>query len=263
MPSGSGAPIIRLVKRVEKILIGLGLLLLSVSAVAWAYGRISAWASLRAFENATSAVRKTETAAATAVPSAAPEHSASSSVSPPVPSPAAAAAPAPAAAAPSAAAGGLDFSLWSSRRVSAYRESLRAAVGVPLAVLRIPRIGVVVPVLEGTDDFSLNRGVGHIEGTPRPGEPGNVGIAGHRDGFFRGLKDVAAGDRIEMVTAKGTETYRIDRITIVAPEEVSVLDATPSPHVTLVTCYPCYFVGDAPQRYIVRGTRIEPTGGRP
>ena len=217
-------------KRAERILMAAGLLLLGLYAAAWAHGRISSWASLRAFDDATAALKKAENAASAA------------------------------AAVPTPDPGGLDFSLWSPRRVGAYRESLRAAVGVPLAVLRIPKIGVVVPVLEGTDDFSLNRGVGHIEGTPRPGDAGNVGIAGHRDGFFRGLKDVATGDRIEMVTSKGTEVFQVDRITVVAPEEVSVLAATPSPHLTLVTCYPFYFIGDAPQRYIVRAARVEPAG---
>ena len=241
-------------KRVERILMALGLLLIGTAASVWAYGRISAWASLRAFEDATSAVRKAETAAAASPRTApAPETSPASSSAPP------AAATDLAPALPPVAET-RDFSLWSPRRVSAYRESLRAVIGAPMAVLRIPKIGVTVPVLEGTDDFSLNRGVGHIEGTPRPGEPGNVGIAGHRDGFFRGLKDVVAGDRIEMVTPKGTETYRIDKITIVTPEDVSVLDATPAPAITLVTCYPFYFIGDAPQRYIVRAARIEPAG---
>jgi sortase A len=243
------------VKRVERILMAVGLLLLGVYAAAWAHGRISSWLSLRAFEDATSALKKAENVAAAANSSAATESPASPSAQPPVPSSASAA-----AAVPTPDPGGLDFSLWSPRRIGAYRESLREAVGVPLAVLRIPKIGVVVPVLEGTDDFSLNRGVGHIEGTPRPGDPGNVGIAGHRDGFFRGLKDIAAGDRIEMVTPKGTEFFKVDRIAIVAPEEISVLDATPTPHLTLVTCYPFYFIGDAPQRYIVRAARIEPAG---
>ena len=232
-----------------------GALLVAAYAAAWAHGRISSWLSLRAFEQATSAVKKAE-ASATAARSAPVPASAPPSGAPPD-----SAATVPVPAIPPVA-DTLDFSLWSEKRVDAYRASLREAIGVPLAVLRIPKIGVVVPVLEGTDDFSLNRGVGHIDGTPRPGEPGNVGIAGHRDGFFRGLKDVVAGDEIEVVTPKATETYRIDKITIVAPEEVSVLDATASPHVTLVTCYPFYFVGDAPQRYIVRAARVSPPGAR-
>ena len=107
-------------------------------------------------------------------------------------------------------------------------------------------------VLEGGDDWTLNRAVGHIADTAAPGADGNSGIAGHRDGFFRGLKDVAPGDAVELETIHGTELYRIERTWIVDPENVSVLDPTSQRSVTLVTCYPFYFVGPAPQRFIVR-----------
>ena len=122
-------------------------------------------------------------------------------------------------------------------------------------MLSIPRIRLEVPVLQGTDDWTLNRAVGVIEGTPLPGSPGNSGIAGHRDSFFRVLKDVVTGDLMTVETARATETYRIERIWIVDPTDVSVLDPTESPSITLVTCYPFYFVGSAPQRYIVRAVR--------
>ena len=149
-------------------------------------------------------------------------------------------------------AAGLDTSLWSPERIKAYEESLRKDFGAPLAVLSIPKIGLEVPVLAGTDDLTLNRGVGLIDGTPRPGEPGNVGIAGHRDGFFRGLKDVGVGDTIEVMSLSARHSYIVESIRIVPPDDVSVLDATSSPVLTLVTCYPFFFVGSAPQRYIVR-----------
>jgi sortase A len=148
-----------------------------------------------------------------------------------------------------------DRSLWSDKRARAYDKTLEHEPGVPLAVLRIPGIELEVPVLDGTDEVTLNRAVGRIEGTARPGEPGNVGIAGHRDGFFRGLKDVAKGDRIELETLDGTATYEVTEIVIVDPEAVEVLDSTPRPTITLVTCYPFYYVGSAPERYIVRAER--------
>jgi sortase A len=110
-------------------------------------------------------------------------------------------------------------------------------------------------VLPGTDDFVLDRAVGHIDDTALPGTNGNIGIAGHRDGFFRGLKDIAAGDPIELETRKGRELYRVERTWIVDPEDVSVLDPTPVQSLTLVTCYPFYFIGSAPQRFIVRAVR--------
>lgn len=147
-----------------------------------------------------------------------------------------------------------DFSLWSAKRIQGYQESLAAHFAPALALLRIPKIGLEVPVLEGTDDVSLNRAVGHIVGTPRPGESGNVGIAGHRDGFFRGLKDVTPGDTIEIVTPEIATRYVIDEITIVDPSNVSVLAPRQQPSLTLVTCYPFYFIGSAPQRYIVHAS---------
>jgi sortase A len=149
----------------------------------------------------------------------------------------------------------VDDRLWSAKRIVSFRESLRQSQAPPIAVLRIPRIGLEVPVLEGTDELNLNRGVGRIEGTSVPGGGGNLGIAGHRDGFFRGLKDVARGDAITLETLSGPETYVIDSIKIVAPDDVSVLDPTTQPVLTLVTCFPFYFVGDAPERYIVRAVR--------
>ena len=148
--------------------------------------------------------------------------------------------------------GAPDQSLWSPQRIAAWRSAVKDPAPAPLAVLRIPRIRFEAPILEGTDDITLNRGVGHIEDTANPGTDGNSGIAGHRDGFFRGLKDIGPGDAIELLTLHGTEVYRVERTWIVGPEDVSVLDPTPARSLTLVTCYPFYFVGSAPQRYIVR-----------
>jgi sortase A len=153
-----------------------------------------------------------------------------------------------------------DLSLWSPERIRVWRETRTQQAPSPLAVLRIPKINLRVAILDGTDEWTLNRAVGHIEDTPKPGEPGNSGIAGHRDGFFRGLKDIAVGDVLELETLKGVESYRIDRTWIVDPEDVSVLDATPVQSITLVTCYPFYFIGSAPQRFIVRATRIRGHG---
>jgi sortase A len=150
-----------------------------------------------------------------------------------------------------------DQRLWSPERVRAWQEARTQQEPAPLAVLRIPHIGLEVPVLEGTDDWTLNRAVGHIADTPRPGEEGNIGVAGHRDGFFRGLKDVGVGERLELETVRGIEIYRIEQTWIVTPQDVWVLDPTPSRAVTLVTCYPFYFIGSAPQRYIVRAVRTE------
>jgi len=150
-----------------------------------------------------------------------------------------------------------DLSLWGAERISAWRRTFTEPAPPPLAVLRIHKIHLEAAVLPGTDDLTLNRALGHIDDTAAPGAEGNSGIAGHRDGFFRGLKDIVPGDDMELETGRGKEVYRVQAIWIVSPEDVSVLDATPTPSLTLVTCYPFYHVGPAPQRYIVRAERLE------
>jgi sortase A len=158
-------------------------------------------------------------------------------------------------AAESASLGGVpapDQSLWSPARKEAYAESLAAGLDTPAAILQIPRLEIAVPVFEGTSELVLNRGVGWIEGTASLHETGNVGIAGHRDGYFRPLKDIAVGDRIELETLQGRRNFRVAETFIVEPDAVEVLGPTDESVVTLVTCYPFYFVGHAPQRFIVR-----------
>lgn len=149
-----------------------------------------------------------------------------------------------------------DQRLWSAARVRAWLGAQATPSPPPVAVLRIPAIDLEVAVLEGTDDWTLNRAVGLIDGTASPGDTGNTGIAGHRDGFFRSLKDVHAGAALELETSGAVHHYRVERAWIVEPDEVSVLDPTDMPAVTLVTCYPFYFVGSAPQRFIVRAVRV-------
>ena len=155
----------------------------------------------------------------------------------------------------------VDTSLWASGRVAGYQESLFEEFDAPLAVLRIERLNIEVPVLPGTDDVTLNRGVGWIEGTAKPGSNGNFAVAGHRDGFFRSLKDIELGDSIVIETVDRVHTYVTDDLTVVDPSDVSVLEPREAPTVTLVTCYPFFFVGNAPQRFIVHATLR--TGGMP
>ena len=142
--------------------------------------------------------------------------------------------------------------LWSSARVKAYKVALLQEEPPTLAILRIPRLKLEVPVYDGTSDAVLDLAAGRIEDTALPGTPGNVGIAAHRDGFFRVLKDINEGDALVLDTPASTEQYRVEWIRITTPEDVSVLDPTPGSAVTLVGCYPFYHVGAAPQRFIVR-----------
>lgn len=144
-----------------------------------------------------------------------------------------------------------DFSGWSKQRIASYLSDRLGQSRQALAVLEIPKIGLKAPVLEGTDDLTLNDAVGRIAGTAQPGEEGNIGLAGHRDGFFRKLKDLNVGDQIYLKTRTGRSVYLVDQIQIVNPTNVSVLKKGPKPSVTLVTCYPFYFIGSAPERYIV------------
>ncbi len=145
-----------------------------------------------------------------------------------------------------------DQELWSKQRVIEYQESLKVAVDLPQAVLTIEKLDIQVPVYNGADDFNLNRGVARIKGTGTIDGQGNLGIAGHRDGFFRPLEDIAVGDLIELQTTRGIVNYHVTSIEIVEPSDVSVLAATDSSTITLVTCYPFYYVGHAPKRFIVK-----------
>jgi sortase A len=148
---------------------------------------------------------------------------------------------------------------WDSARILAYKRSLTVKFALPEAILNIPSVDLEVPVLEGVDELTMNRGAGHIPGTALPGEPGNVGIAGHRDGFFRVLKDVHLGDVIEVERTDATDRYVVEAIDIVSPSDTSDLQSTTASTLTLVTCYPFHFVGSAPQRYVVRAALVSTT----
>lgn len=150
-----------------------------------------------------------------------------------------------------------DQQLWNQRRISEYEKNLQLGGDPPIAVLSIDELGIQVPVFDGTDEFNLNRGVGRIEATATVDAVGNLGVAGHRDSFFRGLKDIAIGDTIELQTTRDTVNYEVSSVTIVEPSDVSVLAPSQGKTMTLVTCYPFYFVGNAPKRYIVKATEIQ------
>ncbi len=154
-----------------------------------------------------------------------------------------------------------DQSDWSEGRRQKFAERLAADARAggdlaPIGRLEIPTGGVSVAVLEGTSDAVLDRAAGRIEGTALPAEAGNMGIAGHRDGHFRGLREVAVGDALYFASVDGIAEYRVVRLEVVEPHEVEVLDPTPGPSITLVTCYPFVYLGDAPQRFIVRADRV-------
>ena len=145
------------------------------------------------------------------------------------------------------------------------RDQRPASVGAPAAVtngvigrIEIPRLLLSVTVIEGTDQTTLRRAVGHISGTALPGQPGNVGLAGHRDTFFRSLKDVRIKDEVQFSTLKGDFNYEVVSLRVVEPDNVGVLAPSGENVLTLVTCYPFYYVGPAPKRWIVRANQVSP-----
>jgi len=144
-----------------------------------------------------------------------------------------------------------DQALWSSARVTDYRAALQMPVDPPVAVLGVPALALQVPIYPRSNEVSLNRGAALIDGMATPDSGGNLGIAGHRDGFFRALKDIRLGDVIEVRTRLKLHRYRVTSIRIVDVGDVQLLADTEDPSVTLVTCYPFYYVGRAPQRFVV------------
>jgi sortase A len=131
-----------------------------------------------------------------------------------------------------------------------------------LGRLRIPRLHVAAMVREGADSGTLRTAIGHIPGTALPGRVGNVGLAGHRDTFFRPLRNIEKDDTIDFETGSGTYRYAVQSTKIVSPRDVSVLAAADGRTLTLVTCYPFYYVGSAPKRFIVRAVQVTPGASR-
>jgi sortase A len=139
-----------------------------------------------------------------------------------------------------------------SRDVPAPAPIVAPATGAWVARLDAPSVRLSATVLEGSDDGTLARGAGHIEYTPLPGQPGNIGIAGHRDTTFRAVRHLKTGDALELTTRDSVYRYTIAKTFVVEPEDVYVLDPGDRPMLTLVTCYPFEFIGHAPHRYIIQ-----------
>lgn len=198
----------------------MGAILLAAAILIGAWGNFQGWSDIRAFEQAI---------ADEPTPAAQPAKGAARKASEP------------------------DFTLWSSKRIDDYYAGNAERKNLPLAIMTIPSLDLKVPVYNGTDEINLNRGAGRIKGTAGINSPGNLGVAGHRDGFFRVLKDIQIGDSIDLRTHQGRREFVVSSITIVDPTDVSVLAPTDGAIITLVTCYPFYFVGHAPKRYIVKG----------
>lgn len=152
------------------------------------------------------------------------------------------------------------FQFYENWRLSREPQSVARPIERPklhdvVGRLDIPRLHLSTIVIEGDDDRSLRLGAGHVPGTPLPDQPGNVGIAAHRDTFFRSLRHIARDDRITLTTPDGAYQYTVESTEIVHPNEMRVLDAGREPELTLITCYPFYYVGSAPLRFVVHARR--------
>jgi len=156
------------------------------------------------------------------------------------------------------AVGPPDTSLWNAARITDYEASLKAELPQVLGVLEVPSVGLKVPVYATNTDLVMDRGAGVIDGMSYPHEPGNIGISGHRDGYFRVLKDVQVGEPIVLQTLEGEKVFKIKATTIVPIADKALLRDTDDQTVTLVTCYPFYFVGHAPKRFIVTASLDTP-----
>jgi sortase A len=141
---------------------------------------------------------------------------------------------------------------------------IKPQTGELIGKIQIPRLGLAAVVDEGVDDKTLALSVGHIPYTGLPGQPGNVGLAAHRDTFFRPLQNIQRDDIITLTTLRGEFSYRVVSTKVTSPSDVAVLDFDGNEILTLVTCYPFYFVGSAPERFIVRAERVtDPPTPRP
>ncbi len=152
-----------------------------------------------------------------------------------------------------------DRELKRKNRAAIPQTAVVPQAGSLVGKLEIPRIGVSVMIMEGTGASELNRAVGHIPGTALPGQHGNVAIAGHRDTFFRPLASIRAGDVMSITTLQGLNRYRVVFTRIVRPDNIGVLYPTGQDTLTLVTCFPFYYVGAAPMRYIIGGVQLQAT----
>jgi sortase A len=150
------------------------------------------------------------------------------------------------------------------RELDQLRRSSPAVSRVPATIangslvgeVQIPKLHLSAVVFQGTDDGILARGVGHLDASAFPGQPGNVVLAAHRDTFFRSLRHISRGDLVQVITPYGVRTYAVDSTEVVKPTDTEVIASTATPTLTLITCYPFYYVGHAPKRFIVRASPV-------
>lgn len=152
-----------------------------------------------------------------------------------------------------------DTTLWNKARIAHYEDSLGMPTRPPLGVLNIDRLKLEVPVYNGAEELQLNLGAGRVPGTGTFDGAGNLAISSHRDGFFRVLKDIEVGDEIQLRSVRGEQVFVVSDLSVVHKDDHSVLHSSDERMLTLVTCHPFYFVGNAPDRFIVHAVPREDT----
>ena len=152
-----------------------------------------------------------------------------------------------------------DQSDWSNKRIRKYADLSNHDLGEPQAVIRVPSLSVAAPIYPDSQAMALEAGAAWVTGTARPGGAGNVAIAGHRDSFFRPLEGIPIGTQIQLTTPQGEQTYAVSSVRIVDALDISPLDPSDAPMLTLITCHPFRYQGYAPDRYIIQATLVEDT----
>lgn len=142
------------------------------------------------------------------------------------------------------------------KHASAARETASRVSKGLIGRIEVARLGLKVVVIEGSDEATLRRAAGHVPGTALPGQQGNMAITGHRDTFFRPLRNIREGDFIRVTTLKSEFGYRVTSISVVGPDDVGVLRPQASEELTLITCFPFSYIGPAPRRFVVRAERV-------
>lgn len=129
----------------------------------------------------------------------------------------------------------------------------------PLVIgrLEVPRIGLSVMIRDGVDEATLRKAAGHLPSSAAPGQPGNFVVLGHRDTFFRPLRDIARGDLVRVETRQGDFTYLVESVTARSPDAVPVAGGGPAAISTLITCFPFSYTGPAPRRFVVQARLAE------
>lgn len=150
---------------------------------------------------------------------------------------------------------------WSASRLAAFARTVGVVPATPVATLLLPGRTTGIAVFDGATEAHMTLGAGRLRETSPVDGGGNIVLSAHRDGSFRALKDLVVGDRLRLRTGQGERVFRVAELRVVRPDAVHVLAPTAKPTLTLITCYPFYFAGSAPERFVVRAQLLASSAG--